>query len=233
MTRENFYEPIITKLKEWVAYQENCPKNDYCTHVEEHDEFRAANDRDCILTGGDLFADTIFSLWLPLRHTIARLNSKEAVNAVGNIRSKYGFCRDLLRGDNLMRLLPEDNSVVRELRELFVLGLKRCNVMLLPLRNLNSKRGMSPYYDYMPRFLYELFPSGDFEYAFETEEELLSWIKTENLQMFFEGEIRRENIIDLSGSGDIKVSLAPDGDEAQQRMLHNYYKILQLRDMYY
>lgn len=234
MNEEKFYEPFIIKLTEWVAYEENCPKSDYMQHKEEHDAFRVANDRDCILTGGDLNADTIFSLWLPLRHAIVRLNSKEDIKALGGIRSKYSFCKILLNGDNLEKLLPSDNDIVKELRKLFVLGLKRCNVMILPERWLNSKRGMSPYFDYVPRFLYELFPGGDFANVFETEDELVNWIKRENLQMLFKnGIISRKTIIDLSGSGSIKVSLAPDGEEALLKMLHNYCMILQLRDLYY
>ena len=234
MNSKEFYSPIIVKLTEWVAYAENCPKNNYLEHKEEHDAFRAANDRDCILTEGNLNADTIFSLWLPMKHTIARLNSKEAIEAVGNFRSKYNFCKSLLEGDNLSRLLPSNNDVVKELRELFVFGLKRCNVMILPERWLNSKRGMSPYYDYVPRFLYELFPGGDFAQVFSSEEELVRWIEREKLHMLFkDGIISRDKIIDLSGSGDIKVSIAPDGEKSQQQMLHNYYTMLQLRDMYY
>lgn len=233
MNKELFYEPFMIKLTEWVAYVENSPKSDYQTHAEEYDAFRAANDRDCILTDGNLYADTIFSLWLPLRNTITRINSREAVEKVGKIKSKYSFCKCLLDSNQLDKLLPQDSSVVKTLRELFVLGLKRCNVMLLTDRRLNSKRGMAPYYDYIPRFLYELFPGGDFEDAFESEKELVEWINREKLHMLFDGEICRENIRDLSGSGDLKVSLAPAGDDALEQMLRNYYTILKIRDMYY
>ena len=43
MNGKEFYSPIIDKLTEWVAYAENCPKNSYMEHKEEHDAFRAAN----------------------------------------------------------------------------------------------------------------------------------------------------------------------------------------------
>lgn len=231
MNSEEFYRPFITKFKEWVAYSENCPKGNYKVHFKEYDEFRAANDRDCVLIGGNLYADTIFSLWTPLKQTIIRLNAKEAIQQVGNIGSKYLFCKSLLVGDNLSKLLPEDNSVVKELRELFVIGLERCNVMILPERWLNPKRGKNPYRDYVPHFLYELFPGGDFASVFDSEEELVKWIKKEKLHMFFkDGIISRDSIIDLSGSGDVKCSFAPFCEKEQCQMLHNYRMILQLRE---
>ena len=52
------YEPIINQLSYWINYKGS------------GDEYRKNNDRDCILTEGNLYADTIFSLWLPLRYTL-------------------------------------------------------------------------------------------------------------------------------------------------------------------
>ena len=51
------YTPIIEKIRYW--------RDDDGVG----DEFRRTHDLDCILTGGNLFADLIFSPWLPLRYT--------------------------------------------------------------------------------------------------------------------------------------------------------------------
>lgn len=85
------YEPIRKKVEEWLWYDENQPSGNYFANVEEHDRFRSLHDRDCMLTGGDLKADTLFSLWTPLRHTIVRLNDRETIRSVGDIAKKYVF----------------------------------------------------------------------------------------------------------------------------------------------
>lgn len=45
-----------------------------------HDEYRRWHDRDCALTGGNLYADTMFILWRPLANTIIRLNDKGVIH---------------------------------------------------------------------------------------------------------------------------------------------------------
>ena len=40
--------------------------------------------------------------------------------------------------------------------ELFRLGVKRGNVMILPFRKWNKLWGEKPYFEYMPHFLYDL-----------------------------------------------------------------------------
>jgi hypothetical protein len=251
MTEQNIYEPIIRELEYWKDYhmrdsERRAEKSQGDKTVCSDDEFRAANDRDCILTGGNLNADTIFSLWLPLRHTIARINHNEAISEVGNINDKKSFVCALLEGDNLKKLLPEELSIVRTLSELFTYGMERENVMLLPKRyfyhegskkSLNSARGGKPYWDYVPRFLYEMLEGGDFADAVGNDDEVCrTWIKEQNMTMFFkDGILDREHIIDLAGSGNVMVSLAPKGSSyeeglgLQENMLWNYIEVLKLR----
>ena len=52
------YESIIKKINYWKSYDGT------------GDEYRKTHDLDCIQTKGNLAADTIFSLWLPLRYTL-------------------------------------------------------------------------------------------------------------------------------------------------------------------
>ena len=75
------YEPIKMKIKEWLNYELNEPKVPYYGNEELFDEFRSGNDRDCVLTNGNLYADTMFSLWTPLKNTILRINSEEEIAA--------------------------------------------------------------------------------------------------------------------------------------------------------
>jgi hypothetical protein len=243
MTEQNIYEPIIKELAYWSDYKKRQQGDET---VCSDDEFRAANDRDCVLTGGNLNADTIFSLWLPLRHTIVRINGYEAISEIGNINDKKSFVCALLEGDNLETLLPKELSIVRTLSELFIYGMERENVMLLPKRffyhggnrkSLNCTRGGKPYWDYVPRFLYEMFEGGDFSEAVGNDDEACrTWIKEQNMTMFFQdGILDRAHIIDMAGSGNVMVSLAPKGSSyeeglmLQENMLRNYIDILKIR----
>ncbi len=230
---QHIYGPIMEKVREWIWYDDHQPKSNYFANREEHDAFRGQYDRDCALTGGELKADTLFSLWLPLRHTITRLNDKEKIRSVGNISRKYDFLRELIKGDNMEKLLPINNPLVQHLSLLFGFGMCRGNVFILPDRQLNCARAQKPYWDYVPVFLLESFPGGKFAHYWDGPEDYLQWIHREHLEMFFEGEISPEHIRDLSGAGDVRVSLAPDGVDAMDRMLNNYVYVLMKREKIY
>ncbi len=227
------YEPIRKKVEEWLWYDENQPEGNYFANVEEHDRFRSLHDRDCMLTGGDLKADTLFSLWTPLRHTIVRLNDRETIRAVGDISKKYVFLREFIKGDNIEKLLPETESIVHRLSELFARGMGRENVFLLPERKLNCARARKAYYDYVPVMLLEAFPGGAFSEYWDSLEAYLRWIDEEHMEVFFDGGISPEHVRDLSGSGDVRISLAPEGVEAMERMLENYIAVLKERKRFY
>ncbi len=227
---QHIYGPIMKKVEEWIWYDDHQPKSNYFANREEHDTFRSRYDRDCVLTGGELKADTLFSLWLPLRHTITRLNDKEKIRSVGNISSKYDFLRELIKGDNMEKLLPINDPLVKHLSLLFGFGMCRGNVFILPDRQLNCARAQKPYWDYVPVFLLESFPGGAFAHYWDSREDYLQWIHREHLEMFFEGEISPEHIRDLSGAGDVRVSLAPDGVNAMDCMLSNYLHVLMKRE---
>lgn len=230
---QNIYEPIRRKVEEWLWYDENQPKGNYFANVEEHDRFRSLHDRDCMLTGGNLRADTLFSLWTPLRHTIMRLNNKETIRSVGDISKKYVFLREFIKGHNIETLLPESESIVWKLSELFELGMGRENVFLLPARQLNCARARKPYDDYVPVMLAEAFPGGAFSEYWDSPEAYRRWIDEEHMEMFFDGGIFPEHVRDLSGSGDVHISLAPEGVASMERMLDNYIAVLKTRKQYF
>lgn len=233
MNQKKIYEPIRKKIEEWIRYDDHKPAGEYSDNEEEHDEYRRWHDRDCVLAGGDLRADTMFSLWLPLRHTIVRINDAEIIQAVGDIYSKYDFLRDLIKGDNLEKLLPEHMSITAKLSVLFELGMGRENVFILPDRQLNPLRGRKPYWDYIPAFLLASFPGGEFAHYWNSPKAHLEWIEREHFQVFFDGDIIPENIKDLSGAGDVRNSLAPEGVQAMEHMLDRYISILQERRNYF
>lgn len=233
MNQNNIYKPIRRKIEEWIRYDDCKPVGAYYDNMEAHDKYRKWHDRDCVMMGGELKADTMFSLWLPLRHTIARINNTETIREVGNISSKYDFLRSLDKGNNLEKLLPAYMSITTKLSTLFELGMGRENIFMLPDRQLNSLRGGEPYWDYIPAFLLASFPNGEFAHYWNSPEEHLEWIEREYFQVFFDGDITPENIKDLSGAGDINKSLPPEGVQAMENMIDNYISVLQKRRKYF
>jgi len=188
------YQPILDKLSYWKNYDGN------------GDEYRKTHDLDCILTGGNLFADTIISLWLPLRYTLNYFENPKwtywkdfEANFLSKnklaLKNHNEFIEDLER--NIQTFLPE-HELTYKLIKLFELGQKRCNVMLLLNRRWNSMRGGRPYFDYLPHYLYDLLDTKDLLY----KESITNWIEEEHLTMFFEkGTIDKEHIVDLAGTG--------------------------------
>ena len=190
MSKKDNYKPIRSKIEEWIRYDDHKPAGEYYDNVEAHDEYRRWHDRDCVLTGGCLEADTMFSLWLPLRHTIVRINDMEVIRQVGNIYRKYDFLRELIKGNNLQKLLPASMPITVKLSTLFALGMGRENVLILPDRQLNSLRGKKPYWDYVPAFLQASFPEAKFASYWGSPQEHLEWIRREHFQVFFDGGYR-------------------------------------------
>lgn len=183
------------------------------SYIEEHiqywidydgtsEKYRKENDLDCILSNGNLNADTIITLWLPLRYVLDLEGSEKWIKA----KAKENKKMKLKTNKKFIKELKEDlNSFIpnKELRlkleKLFELGRSKANVMILPYRKWNSLRGKAPYYDYLPHFLYDLL---------KTEDELFlraiyNWINREKLTVFFDGDIKKENIKDLAGTGNV------------------------------
>ena len=224
MMTNKIYEPIKRKIEEWIDYDVHSPRVPYPGNEDVHDEYRRWHDRDCVLTGGNLYADTMFSLWRPLANTIIRLNDKSVIQG-----GKYKFIGELIKDDNMEKLLPVEQPIVKKLSKLFELGMGRENVFLLPDRELNVARGRRPYEDYVPVFLLESFGEGIFAHYWSSPKEHLQWIRQEHFQVFFDGDISPENIKDLSGTGDIRNPYAPDGIQPMECMLDHYIRILQER----
>lgn len=215
----DYAAPIIAKLKYWRDYDGT------------GDEYRRTHDLDCILTGGDLRADTLFSLWLPLRYSMNHFDKPEwqywrdfeyiELKPKGvRLKDYPDFLNNMI--NHIDQFLDFDSELMRKLSTLFELGQRRANVILLPKRNWNSRRGCRPYWDYFPHFLFDLF-------AYSVDEDALQrWLREESLEPFFASEtFAQENIRDLAGTGSPCIHNPRDIQLVQ--LVDNYIDILRRR----
>lgn len=100
------YEPIMRKVNAWIFYEKNKPTGQYIGNERVHDEFRKKYDLDCALTSGSLYADTIFSLWRPLRFALVKINGYSKLNRYGDINKKTEFLVKLKEENLWEELLP-------------------------------------------------------------------------------------------------------------------------------
>lgn len=214
------YTAIISKLDYWKNYNGT------------GDEYRATHDLDCVLTDGNLNADTIFSLWLPLRYTLNYFECDKwskwkdyEYDVLKPKRQGLKDCAEFIDDlkNNITEYLPQ-SIITDKLCLLFKLGQTRANVMILPERRWNVQRGGSPYWEYMPHFLYDKLKS--------EPDKVRQFVIDQHLEMFFEdGNISLSNIKDLVGTGSVfqhsptKIKL--------ETMLNNYTNILFERSKYY
>ncbi|MCR8633210.1 hypothetical protein [Paenibacillus radicis (ex Xue et al. 2023)] len=174
--------PIVNYLKYWIN----------ALGKPAGDEWRKKNDLDVVWLGGDLHADTIFSVWMPLKMCLQCLPGNP-------------FCHKGIRGTpvkrkadydeiikNINAYLPRKDELVEELYQFAELSSTRANMMRLQNRKM-QKRGIL-YFDQMPKTLHECFEVGEFSKYFKSDDEVIDWVKTEKLEMFFDGDITRDNI---------------------------------------
>ena len=206
-------ETIKTHIQYWIDYNGNT------------DEYRRTHDLDCILTDGNLYADTLISLWLPLRYVLNYCDTEqwEQYRSIKYLKDNDDFLFKLK--DNLKTFIPND-EMLSKLEELFKLGRTRANVIILPYRRWNKMRGGIPYWEYFPHFLYDLLNTDDEEFL----ETIRHWIGREQLQMFFAGEINKDKIIDLCGLGN-PCSHNPRNKQFDvPKLIDNYIDILKQRE---
>lgn len=232
----NVLNPIKKKLKEWCDYNKNSPKCSYQGNEIVHDVYRALNDSDCQLANGNLMADTIFSLWIPLKMSLQCSNAYP-YKLQGN--EVYPFKQDsfISKSGNLINFLTdiEKNLEVylplnewEELYEFAALSLTRANVMILPDRKMQSRGKL--FLDQMPKTLYECFKDGVFSGYFNNEDfRVVNWIKEEKLEFFFNGEIKKENIIPLIESVSANEICWPKDKKDIDEMLDKFINVLKLR----
>ncbi|MCH5270709.1 MAG: hypothetical protein J1E83_08155 [Lachnospiraceae bacterium] len=218
------YTPIIQKIEYWRDY------------TGTGDLYRQNHDWDCLQANGNLLADNLVSLWLPLRYVLNHFGYaaweawkeyeyEELKPKNKGLKDCPAFLDELVA--DIENYLPPTELTLL-LSELFRLGQQRCNVMILPYRRWNSQRGGRPYWEYLPHFLFDLLNTDSplFLQALQT------WIKREKLEMFFiDGKLDKDSLKDLAGTGapwrhsPRKINL--------EKLLNNYIKILKERATQY
>lgn len=209
-------ETIRTHIQYWIDYKGTS------------DEYRRAHDLDCILTDGNLNADTLISLWLPLRYVLNYCDTErwERYRRIKGLKNNENFLYTLK--NDLQNFIPDD-EMLGKLEELFKLGRTRANVIILPYRRWNKMRGGKPYWEYFPHFLYDLLNTEDEEFM----ETMRHWIAREHLHMFFDGEIDKDKIIDLCGLGNPWSHNPGDEQFDVPNLIDNYISILKQREQFY
>jgi len=148
---------------------------------------RTKNDLDCLYLKGDLCADTIFSVWTPLKFVLDCLNPDEKFYK----KDKYGndphrFLKKIKC--NIDIYLPRKEKVVEEMYYFAKLAETRANVMRWPVQGINNKRYDD--YDQMPPTLYNCFSNGKYSNYFDNNDlKVVDWSKNEKLEMFFLDDI--------------------------------------------
>ena len=209
-------ETIKTHIQYWIDYKGS------------GDEYRKTHDLDCILTGGNLYADTLISLWLPLRYVLNYCGTAhwEKYRRTKNPKNNNEFLKVLK--NNLQTFIPDD-EMLSKLEKLFMLGRTRANVIILPYRRWNNIRGGDPYWEYFPHFLYDLMNTEDEHFLKAVQE----WIMREHLQLFFDGEINKDRILDLCGMGKPWSHNPGDDKFNVHRLIDNYISILDQRNTFF
>lgn len=226
MRRNDVYLPLVKRFEAEMLYVKHMPNS-----FSLKSEYRSKFDLDCQHLKGDLNADMIFSLWLPLRYVLFSLNGKKMYKLTTDSFTKKNLTEiysNLIR--NIEEYLPYENELVIKLSKFYSLAMGRENVMRLPDRALNSKRGMGPYYDYIPYFLEQSFEGGDFSSSFENNNIVfIEWIKKEKLELLFkENIVDKNNILDLAGSNDLH-SVVNKNNINVNCLLDSYINVLEKR----
>lgn len=100
---------------------------------------RETNDLDCLYRGGSLDADTIFSVWTPLKFVLDYLNPDEKFYKKDYYGSDInGFLIKIKR--NIDKYLPKDRNIVKELYKFVEMAETEANV----LQWLKGKESIKP-----------------------------------------------------------------------------------------
>lgn len=194
-------------------------------YYEATDEWRKKYDLDVIHLKGDLNADTIFSIWMPLKMCLQISNTYPYSDHGNNEKpyKSYPYIPNIIK--NIDTYLPYNKW--KDLYEFVSIALTEANVMKLHNRKMQI-RG-EKFCDQMPKTLYECFEGGIFNEYFK-DGKVDEWIRNANLSMFFEGKISRENIKPLIPRMKASEFEWLKNRQEIEQMLKNYCEILKMRD---
>ena len=163
---------------------------------KSEDEWRMANDLDCIYFDGDLKADTLMSAWTPIKWVANYLNRDIGISFCKTSRIHRDPYHDLkLLAEDGDSYLPPEHELVKLLNRFLELAELRCNFILLPAREMNPDRyrimiGNTVVWlcDEVPATLSHLFDPKSLGKYFPDRAAVIRWIKREHLEMGFEDE---------------------------------------------
>ena len=202
------------KMKTYLKtdYRENNHIQNFCLYWMkasdgEGDEWRKENDLDCMYYKGDLRADTLISVWTPMRMVLDYFNKdkgmvfRKRATGEGDI-NKY---LKMIVSDTT-RYLPANHILTSLLNELLMWAEKPCNYILLPYEEMNCNRysinnnGETLWlYDFVPCTMYHIFDHETLGRYFDGECAAKEWILREKLQCaFYNNEISIDKIIPMT-----------------------------------
>ena len=229
-------------MKEYLGddYSENYVRN-FCLYwikaSEGSDsEWRKKNDLDCLYYNGDLRADTLISMWTPIKQ-VADLLNKDTGKVFFKRRTD---CDDPLHdlrllADDTDAYLPPKNKLVIKLKKILKLAELECNYFLLPDSRMNCERykininGKDVWlFDGVPATLAHLFDKESLGKYFLDEKgnvdrnKLAEWIEREKLTFGFEdGKIDKDHVKPLiTGLDPYKAKWLTDEDEIDEALTY-------------
>ena len=181
----------------------NSPR--YGETQEEHDrydEWRKANDLDCLYFDGDLRADTLMSQWTMIKWVAEFINRESGL--------KLSLCEPdlMLFIEETDKYLPPENELVQLLYEFLALAELPCNYILLPDRCMNNDRycfkrsyRIKMFYDQVPVTLWNIFEKETLGRYFLDEDgnvdeaKVNEWVRREKLEMGFEMKVIKQSAV--------------------------------------
>ena len=181
------------KLKEREAYNNLLP----C----EKDELRLENDNDAkyyhevmgLSKEQALYADTLVSFWMLYQRLLHCIAGWDAYKTKKSLECLIKQTKATWKNDFTAKI-KEVNCHVAEFAQICY---TKGNFILLPSRKMNIMRGCreNKIEDRVDLTIYECFGNGKLAEFFKTKDDLICWIKTQNLgSVFINGEICRGNI---------------------------------------
>lgn len=189
---------VLQILENYLAWEVVKQQKNYPILTQkEKDKLRLQYDNDAkyyyevigLAAEKALYADTIISFWTPY----SRLLKIEAGwTAYKSIRSLESLIRQIktTRNNNYTEKIRGVNKNIEAFAQLCY---TKGNYMLLPKRQMNTCRYRVAE-DRIDLTLYECFEKGALAKFFKNEKELNKWIKNQNLNTVFNGDIDKESI---------------------------------------
>ena len=152
----------------------------------------------------------------------------EEILGVKILKSSSSFYDAILQDDIYDRCFPKDNEIVKRLNILAELASTNYNVMAIPKGRFNSRR-YSCSNDQIILTLHHCF-KGSLNKYFKNDDEIVKWVKSQRLQICFDGEIKYENIVGLDKYKENDFNpiwpKITDDEEVYIKMLDEYIKFL-------